>query len=74
MKKIYSLITALVLTIAVQAQTLNVVSGGVTYQFPAEKAGEMNYASGTTLTIMDKEFSLNEVTNIRCRRYQQDVY
>lgn len=64
MKKIYSLITALVLTIAVQAQTLNVVSGGVTYQFPAEKAGEMNYASGTTLTIMDKAFTVGDISRM----------
>ena len=64
MKKIYSLITALVLTIAVQAQTLNVVSGGVTYQFPAEKAGEMNYASGTTLTIMDKAFAVGDISRM----------
>ena len=40
MKKIYSLLIGLMLTIAAQAQTLNVVAGGVTYQFPASQAGE----------------------------------
>jgi hypothetical protein len=64
MRKKYSLIIAFVLAIAVQAQTLNVVSGDVTYQFPAEKAGEMNYASGTTLTIMDKTFTMNDITKM----------
>ena len=62
MRKIYNLIIAFVLAIAVQ--TLNVVSGNVTYQFPAEKAGEMNYASGTTLTIMDKTFTMNDITKM----------
>lgn len=48
----------------ISAQTLNVRVGNVTYRFPAAQCGEMNYANGTTLTIMDKDFSLNEVTNI----------
>ena len=64
MKKIYSLITALVLTIAAQAQTLNVETGNVTYQFPAASAGEMNYATGTTLNIMGKTFTLADITKM----------
>ena len=39
MKKLYSLLTALVLTIAAGAQTLNVALGSVTYQFPASQTG-----------------------------------
>ena len=35
------------------AQTLNVQVGQVKYQFPAEQAGEMTYAEGTTLDIMN---------------------
>lgn len=64
MKKIYSLITVLVLTMTLQAQTLNVVSGDITYQFPAEKVGEMNYTSGSSLTIMNKVFSINEISKM----------
>ena len=54
--------TALVLTIAAEAQTLNVKVGSVTYQFPAAQTGEMNYADGTSLTIMGKTFALADIT------------
>ena len=64
MKKIYSLLTALVLTIAVGAQTLNVTQGSVTYQFPASQTGEMTYADGQTLTIMGKTFTLSDITSM----------
>ena len=64
MKKIYSLIIAFVLTIAAQAQTLNVETGSVTYQFPATQAGEMAYATGATLTIMGKTFTLADITKM----------
>ena len=43
------------------AQTLNVQAGQVKYQFPAEQAGEMTYAEGTTLDIMNKVFTLADV-------------
>ena len=62
MKKIFSLI---ILGCAVSgmlaAQTMNIQVGQVTYQFPAEQAGVMNYADGSTLTVMDKVFILAEV-------------
>ena len=61
MKKILSLLTALVLTIAAGAQTLNVKVGSVTYQFPSGQTGEMLYQDGTTVTIMGKIFTLSEV-------------
>ena len=64
MKKIYSLLTALVLTIAAGAQTLNVTVGSVTYQFPASQTGEMTYADGQTLTIMGKTFTLSDITSM----------
>ena len=54
--------TALVLTIAAEAQTLNVKVGSVTYQFPASQAGEMTYANGETVTIMGKTFTLADIT------------
>lgn len=64
MNRIYAIITALVLTLAAGAQTLNVTVGSVTYQFPAAEAGEMTYANGTTLTVMGKTFTLSEVTKM----------
>ena len=61
MKKIFALISALVLTIAATGQTLNVKVGNVIYQYPASQTGEMTYSNGTTLTIMRKTFSLSEI-------------
>ena len=61
MKKIFALISALVLTIAATAQTLNVKVGNVIYQYPASLTGEMTYSNGTSLTIMDKTFVLSEI-------------
>ena len=46
------------------AQTLNVQVGNVTYQFPASQAGVMPFSDGTTLTVMNKAFTLSEVSNM----------
>ena len=46
------------------AQTLNVVVGDVTYQFPASDAGIMNYANGTNLTIEHKTFAISDITRM----------
>lgn len=64
MKKLYSLLAALVLTIAAGAQTLNVVTGNITYQFPASQTNEMTFSDGETLTIMGKTFTLSDITSI----------
>ena len=64
MKKIYALLTALLLTIAATAQTLNVKVGNVTYQFPASQTGDMTYTDGTTLTIMGKAFTLSDISSM----------
>ena len=64
MKKIKTILAALVLASAAQAQTLNVEVGSVTYRFPAELIGDMNYSNGTSLTIMGKEFAVSEVGSI----------
>ncbi len=61
MKKIYAVLTALVLTIAATGQTLNVKMGSVTYQFPASQTGDMPYENGEAVTIMGKTFTLSEV-------------
>ena len=61
MKKLYTLLTALVLTIAATGQTLNIRTGSVTWQFPASQTGDMTYADGETLTIMGKTFNLADI-------------
>ncbi len=61
MKKIFALISALVLTIAAMAQTLNVKVGNVVYQYPASQTGVMTYSNGNSLTIMDKVFALSDI-------------
>ena len=62
MKKIFSiLITILVFCGWMNAQTLNVQIGQVTYQFPANQTGKMIYTDGSTLTVMDRVFALTEI-------------
>ena len=53
-----------VLTLMGSAQTLNVTTGGVTYQFPASQVSDMTYADGTTLTIMGKVFAISDITKM----------
>lgn len=64
MKKIYSLLAVLLLTIAATAQTLNVQVGNVTYQFPSADTGDMTFTDGTTLTIMNKAFTISDITGM----------
>ena len=64
MKKYVFLIAAFALTIAAGAQTLNIKSGNVTYQFPASQTGEMTYEDGTSLTVMGKTFSLADISEM----------
>ena len=65
MKKIFFLVvTALTIGVMLNAQTLNVQQGQVTYQFPAEQTGQMPYSNGTALKVMDKTFTLAEVTKM----------
>lgn len=64
MKKVYSLITALILTMSAMGQTLNVRVGSVTYQFPAAQAGMMKFQGGMTLTVLGKEFALADIDAI----------
>ena len=55
------MICALAVCTFISAQTMNIQVGQVTYQFPAEQTGVMNYTDGSTLTVMDKVFALAEV-------------
>jgi len=45
-------------------QTLNVVDSQAIYQIPASQAGEMIYEDGQTLTIMDKIFTLTDISKM----------
>ena len=62
MKKILSLLVFVsVFSILLRAQTMHVQVGQVAYAFPAEQAGLMTYAAGSTVHIMDKVFALSDV-------------
>ena len=62
MKRTSMLIAAVLLTIAAAAQTLNIQTGQVTWQFPAAQVGDMTWTDGTTLTVMGKEFNVSDIT------------
>ncbi|MGI6222302.1 MAG: carbohydrate-binding domain-containing protein [Prevotella sp.] len=66
MKNLNMILTAAALcsSLAAGAQTLNVVVGEVTYQIPAEQAGDMIYSDGTSLTILNKTFTLSDITKM----------
>ena len=62
MKKILSLLVFVsVFSGLLRAQTMHVQVGQVSYAFPAEQAGVMTYAAGSTVHIMDKVFALSDV-------------
>ncbi len=45
-------------------QTLNICQGNVIYRFRTCEVDTMTYTSGTTLTVMDMTFKLNEITSM----------
>lgn len=64
MKKTFFIIAAFLLTIAAEAQTLNVSVGNVTYKFPSSQTGDMTFSDGTSITIINKVFSLDEIDDM----------
>ena len=64
MRKVFTLLSAVVLAMTAAAQTMNVKVGNVIYQVPAAQAGDMTYADGTSLTVMGKAFTLTDVDEI----------
>ena len=67
MKKIFALLTILVLTIAAGAQTLKVTTDQGTYQYPATDLTESSpafFTGGTTLTIGNDVFEISDITSI----------
>lgn len=63
-KYILSLALLFGTAVTVMAQTLNVVTGNVTYQFPATDTGEMTYTDAASMTIMGKTFAISDITRI----------
>ena len=61
MKKYLIALFSLCLALNISAQTLNVQTGNVTYQFPAAQAGQMIYTDATSLTIIGKVLSLSDI-------------
>ena len=65
MKRLFaSMVIAGLAVTGTEAQTLNVVSGNVTYAFQATQTGDMTYQNGETLTIQGKTFQINDITQI----------
>lgn len=64
MKRLATLLLAAATTVAAVAQTLNVEVGSVTYQIPAAEAGEMIYADGASVTILNKVYALSGITRM----------
>ncbi len=64
MKRTQTLLAALSLTIAAEAQTLNIQTGNVVYQFPAAQTGDMTFTDGTQLTVMGRTFTLADISSM----------
>ena len=45
-------------------QTLNICIGNVIYQYRSEEVDTMTFENGTTLTVLDKVFTLSEVSSM----------
>jgi hypothetical protein len=64
-KSIFAGCAALILAatpMTISAQTLNVVSGNVTYAFPASITGDMVVTGGSTVNIAGREFSFSDIS------------
>lgn len=65
MKRILTSISLLgSLALGAEAQTLHVVVGRVTYDFPAAQTGNMTYKDGTSLAIMGKTFAVADISRM----------
>ena len=64
MKQLFCTIAALLTIAAASAQTLNVTTGGATYQFPSAQTGVMTFSGGSTLTILGKTFTLSDIATM----------
>lgn len=62
MKKTLLTIVAIWAAMTISAQTLNVTTGGATYQFPSAQTGKMTFSEGSSLTILNRTFTLSDIT------------
>ncbi len=62
-RSLFSFIAIAVGLIA-SAQTLNVQVGNAIDQYSASTTGEMTYSSGTALTILNKSYSISDITKM----------
>ena len=63
-KTIYLFALACASAVGMDAQTLNVVVGNVTYAVPSSQAGDMLYSNGETLTVMGKTLNVADITKM----------
>lgn len=64
MRRILSFLIALIAVTAMTAQTMNVKLGQVVYQMPASQVEEMLFSEGTFLTIMERPFTISDISEI----------
>ena len=62
MKKTLLTIVAIWAAMTISAQTLNVTTGGATYQFLSAQTGKMTFSEGSSLTILNRTFTLSDIT------------
>ena len=65
MKKIATLLFALVLTIAAVGQSLNITKGGVTYSYGASSLtadSPITFSGGTTMTVGSQTYTISDIT------------
>jgi hypothetical protein len=63
-KNLFALIAAMAWGISGNAQVLKVVVGDVSYHIPATLAGDMLFNKGESVTILDKEYPLSDITEM----------
>ena len=64
MKRVLTLLCAFVAVMAATAQTMNIRLGQVVYQIPADQADEMLFTGGTLLTVMERPFTISDISEI----------
>ena len=66
MKKVYTILAALMLTIAAMGQTLNITSGGTTTSYSASQLTESNpvtFTGGTVMTVNGTSYTISDITS-----------
>ena len=61
MKRLITLTAALITYLTMAAQTLNVVEGQTIYQIPAAQTADMPFTDGTTVTILNKVYTISNI-------------